>query len=83
LLLTLISFPFSYPTTDTDGDQHQLQQPTRANHAVFDPIFIQYIVISQAQTKMKKAVGTFEVPYAMLDSGAQTYAMGTTTATLV
>jgi hypothetical protein len=34
-----------YPATDTDGDQHQRQQTMRANHAVFDPIFIQYTII--------------------------------------
>jgi hypothetical protein len=44
-LLNLFSFPFLYPATDTDGDQHQRQQTVRANHAVFDPIFIQYIII--------------------------------------
>jgi hypothetical protein len=39
------SFPFRYPASDdTDGDQQQRQQTTRANHAVFDPIFIQYII---------------------------------------
>jgi hypothetical protein len=27
------------------GDQHQRQQTMRANHAAFDPIFIQYIII--------------------------------------
>jgi hypothetical protein len=26
-------------------DQHQRQQTTRANHAVYDPIFIQYIIM--------------------------------------
>jgi hypothetical protein len=30
----------------TDGDQHQRQQTMRANHAVFDPIFIQYIIMT-------------------------------------
>jgi hypothetical protein len=28
-----------------DGDQHQRQQTMRANHAVYDPIFIQYIIM--------------------------------------
>jgi hypothetical protein len=28
----------------TDGDQHQRQQTMRVNHAVFDPIFMQYII---------------------------------------
>jgi hypothetical protein len=32
------------PPTDTDGDQHQRQQTMGANLAVFDPIFIQYII---------------------------------------
>jgi hypothetical protein len=40
------SFPLRYPATDTDGDQHQRQQTMRANHAVFDPIFIQYIIVN-------------------------------------
>jgi hypothetical protein len=45
-----------------------------------DPVFGQETIYTQA--KMEKAVAPFEEPYEMLDSGAQTYAMGTTTATL-
>jgi hypothetical protein len=35
------------PTTNTDGDQHSDRdvRTMRANHAVIDPIFIQYIII--------------------------------------
>jgi hypothetical protein len=36
-----------YSATDTDGDQHQRQQTMSANHAAFDPIFIQYIITVQ------------------------------------
>jgi hypothetical protein len=45
---TSFHFPFCIrrPTPVTDGDQHQRQQTTRANHAVYDPIFIQYIIIT-------------------------------------
>jgi hypothetical protein len=44
----LVAFPhfisFLYPATDTYGNQHrQRQQMMRANHAVIDPIFMQYI----------------------------------------
>jgi hypothetical protein len=45
-----------------------------------DPVFGQEAIYTQA--KLEKAVVAFEEPYEMLESGAQTYAMGTTTATL-
>jgi hypothetical protein len=35
-------------STDTDGDQHRQGRTMRANHAVFDLIFIQYIIILPA-----------------------------------
>jgi hypothetical protein len=44
-----------------------------------DPVFGQEAIYTQA--KLEKTVAAFEEPYTMLDSGAQTYAMGTTTAT--
>jgi hypothetical protein len=44
------------------------------------PAFGQEAIYTQA--KMEKAVAAFDEPYEMLDSSAQTYAMGTTTATL-
>jgi hypothetical protein len=50
------------------------------DHTYVDPVFGQEAIYTQ--TKMEKAVAALEEPYTMLDSGAQTYAMGTTTATL-
>jgi hypothetical protein len=50
------------------------------NHTYEDPMFGQEAIYTQA--KIEKAAAAFEEPYAMLDSGAQTYVMGTTTATL-
>jgi hypothetical protein len=44
-----------YSATDTEGDQHQRQQTMRANHAVFDPIFIQYIIIMSAKRQVQGA----------------------------
>jgi hypothetical protein len=63
-LLFLISFHsfFWYPATDTDGDEHQRQQTTRANHAVFDPIFIQYIITGTAWNTETTLKGNLAVP---------------------
>jgi hypothetical protein len=33
-------------TSTSDKKTYDRQQMTRANHAVYDPIFIQYIIIS-------------------------------------
>jgi hypothetical protein len=39
-----------YPAIDTDGDQHCDGRTMRVNLALFDPIFIQYIIIKQRET---------------------------------
>jgi hypothetical protein len=46
-----------YPATNTDCDQHQRQQTMRANHAVKDPIFIQYIILSVMTQRNPDAPG--------------------------
>jgi hypothetical protein len=39
-----LSNPPIFAILQADSDQHQRQQTMRANHALFDPIFIQYII---------------------------------------
>jgi hypothetical protein len=62
-----------------------MQTTTNPLHHADDHTYEEAVVgqeVIYTQAKRKKAVAAFEEPYAMLDSGAQTYAMGTTIAAL-